>query len=350
MPQSLRARWIDLGDVAPRALHAAYMGLAASQAPDSPPLLLWGRSGPHLSLGASQEAVLELDPAACRTLGMPWVRRSLGGGTVLVDGRQYSFFFVLPRAFDARRPPLQPQALFEFLAPAIVGTYRALGLPATAQGRHDFWVSGRKIAGTGSGLLGPCQVFASSFMLDFDAVLFARLVAAPSAGFRAWLAEALAESMTSWRAEGSVPAPTALAAALRAQVERHLGWRLEESAPTPSEAAAMAAALDEVEADEWEAESSSSKRRVPYGIKVKADTYLTERHWDGEWVRILTRAGRIARVAGAGPLMQAAITEAVLGCRPTAPELEPRLRCLGPAAARHWAERIRQTAHVEENG
>ncbi|MEK8089159.1 lipoate--protein ligase family protein [Thermithiobacillus plumbiphilus] len=352
MTGALPARWIDLGDLAPLDLHAAYIGIATAQDPEAAPVVLWGRSAtPHLSLGASQNAEAELDLAACEAGSVPWIRRPLGGGTVLVDDRQFSFFVILPRAYAPGRPALRPHEIFPLLAPAMLETFQAFGLAAGTQGNHDFWVNGRKIAGTGAGMIGACQVFTSSFMLDFDAERFTQLVAVPSAGFRQWLLEGLCGTMTSWRQEGVVPDPAPLAAAFQRALTRTQGWGLEASEIRPLERDAIAEAratlADDQDAD-WQS-SVGGSRRVPWGIKLNAGSFLTERRWGSDWLRILTQLGRIGRLAGSGALDQGVISESLLGLPVSAEAIMPVLRRgMADELARRWTERILETAFVSD--
>ncbi|MDE2089430.1 MAG: biotin--protein ligase, partial [Gammaproteobacteria bacterium] len=222
----MRARWIDLGQVSPVDLYAACQGLAqAQEARDFTPVVLWGRCDrPHVSLGASQWAEAELDLEACRSLGVEVVQRCLGGGTVLVDPDQWCFFFVLPRVGT----PASRDRLFETcLAPA-VAAFRELGLAVQRVGRGDLWLDGRKILGSGAATLGQADVLGASFLLRFQAGLFARLVRSPSAEFRIWLEEALAHGMTDWARHGRLPGEAELRAGFQRHISACLDWVFQE--------------------------------------------------------------------------------------------------------------------------
>lgn len=344
----LSARWIDVGILDPAALHAAYMGAAHAQRIGDAPLLLWGKSRvPHIALGASQNASEELDLAACQRTGVNWLRRPLGGGTVLVDADQHSFFFVLPPAFDPARQALAAGDLFPFLAPAIVAAYQALGLPVESFGAHDFWLHGRKIGGTGAGLVGRCQVFAGSFLHRFDRALFSRLVAAPSDGFRRWLADALAENLVTLEEAGVAIEAAALAGIFRDRLEARLNWRFHDDPLHAGERAALRQALASLAEDTEDDCVYSGTRRIPYGIKVKGDVFLSERTWENEWIRVLTQAGRISRIAGSLPLGPR--WPELIGLRPREAALMQVLRAALPdELARLWAARIAATAYVLE--
>jgi lipoate-protein ligase A len=230
------ARWIRIGLVEPLELHATYAGLAAAQAPDAGPIVLWAQAKTHLCLGQSQ-GLAELAPGA----GLPVVRRPLGGGLVWVDESQYVYVVIAPR----RLAPGRPARWFPWaLAPA-VATYRHFGLPAYLN-EQDVWLHGRKIAGSGAASIGACAVIASSFLLRFPAERFADSVASPSADFRAWLRDGLALAMTEWADHGVLPAERDLEEVFRARISAQHGWRFESSWPREAELAAIAEAREEL--------------------------------------------------------------------------------------------------------
>lgn len=341
---AVRARWLDLGRLSPLRLHASYQALAEAAAPDDPPLLLWATSDrPHLSLGASQDAAAELDLAACRAHGVELVQRPLGGGTVLVDADQYCFFLVLPAAHQSGRPA----DVFELALPAAAAVFRSGGVPAERRGRTDLWVDGRKVLGSGAATLGRSLVFGSSFLLDFDAALFARLIRVPSAGFRDWLAEALGEGLAGWRAHATPPPADALQAALREVFSAHRAWHWEAGSLTAEERAAIAATETELEEERSLPGSDGGRRHVPDGIKINHGRYLVETHDASGWVRLDIAERRIRRIVAGG--RHGPAPAACLGCEPEYDRLLVRLREThsarradgqGDRLADYWARRI----------
>ncbi|HXZ53224.1 MAG TPA: hypothetical protein VEH51_14610 [Burkholderiales bacterium] len=230
------ARWMRLGLVEPLELHATYAGLAAAQAADASPIVVWAQAKTHLCLGQSQ-GLAEVDPRA----GLPIVRRPLGGGLVWVDEFQYVFVVIAPR----RLAPGRPARWFAWaLAPA-VAAYRHFGLPAYLSDQ-DLWLHGRKIAGSGAASIGECAVVASSFLLRFPAERFAESVASPSPDFRAWLRQGLALAMTEWAEHGALPSERELEEVFRARVAAQHGWCFENSWPGEAEQAAIAEAREEL--------------------------------------------------------------------------------------------------------
>ncbi len=257
------ARWIRLGLVEPLELHAAYSGLAAAQASDAAPILLWAQAKTHLCLGQSQ-GLAELDPA----VEVPVVRRPLGGGLVWVDEFQYVFVLIAPK----RHAPGRPARWCAWaLAPAIA-TYRHFKLPAYLN-EQDIWLHGRKIGGSGAATIGECAVVASSFLLRFPAERFAQSVASSSPEFRAWLREGLSLAMTEWGDHGALPAERDLEETFRARIEAQHGWQFEHAWPDDAELAAIA----EARAELCEPIEGDAPRSLRDGIKLNADAHLVER-------------------------------------------------------------------------
>ncbi len=230
------ARWIRLGLVDPLDLHACYSGLAAAQAADAAPIVVWAQARTHLCLGQSQGRA-ELDPG----VSVPVVRRPLGGGLVWVDESQYVFVLIAPK----KLAPGRPARWFSWaLAPA-VATYRQFGLPAYLN-EQDIWLHGRKIAGSGAATIGECAVVASSFLLRFPADAFAESVAGPSRDFRSWLRDGLSLAMTEWADHGALPAERDLEEAFRARIGAQHGWSFENAWPGAAEQERIAEARAEL--------------------------------------------------------------------------------------------------------
>ena len=280
-----RGRWLELGALEPAALHAAYAGLARAQPAGGAPFVVRADAASgHLSLGATQAAG-EADLAACRHHGWgPW-RRPLGGGAVWVDGHQHPVFIGLPGG-DSHRAEAE-QAILEALA----ATHRAFGLPAEVVGR-DVWVAGRKVVGTGSATLGRTWILGAALLWRLPVRRFARAVAAPSAGYRRWLARELAAGLSTWEDNAPRPPATEADAVLARELGRCLGVEWVADNPSSAEQAAIREEEEEVraEADDLDPDEPS---RLPGGIKVNHRTYLVE----AGGVRLVLRDGLIARAA-----------------------------------------------------
>lgn len=276
------ARFINVGVLDPAGFHATYTGIALAMDVEAPPLVMWGRARPHVSIGQSQASEVELAPG----LDVPVVRRPLGGGAVWVDEFQYCYVLVLPLA----RAPRRPADWFEWGLRPAVATYRRFGLAVTRV-EQDLWLDGRKIAGSGAATVNACAVFASSFLLRFPAARFAQTVSVPSPGYRAWLAEGLALTMTDWESHQRPPSGAALRRVFQAAIRSDLGWCIHASRLRATEATMRRTALEELA----EADSGVRRKRVRDGIRLNAMSFLAETRCGGEIERVLNVAGAVVR-------------------------------------------------------
>ena len=336
-PPAIRARWLDAGRLAPFDLHAFYHGVAYALRPGDDPVLIWGRADrAHISLGPHQDAAseLEIDDDG-RAAGMEVVRRETGGGSVLVDPNQWIYAFVVPR----RSSPGRPQDLYERLLPAVEAAYARFGLNVARRGTNDLWCGDRKIGGTGMATLGEALVLAGSFLMDFDAERFAAAVKCPSEAFRRFLSAGLAEAMVPWWACAPPPGANLLRCALRKGAVKELGWVITPDEPSERERAAIAEARQELLDPDWRWEPQG-RRAVTDGIKLKADSFLTEGNVPGVGrVTVQTEAGHIRRLDVAGrPAEQTA------ACAGRPAESAALSGCLGPEVA----EAVRTVAVCSE--
>lgn len=282
------ARFVDVGVLDPLLFHATYMGIAEAAERGEPPVVMWGSSAPHISLGQSQDRCAEL----AAELEVPVVTRPLGGGAVWVDESQYCYVLIVP----LEQAPSRPADWFGWGLEPALATYRHFGLPAERRDQ-DLWLGGRKIAGSGAATIGRCAVFASSFLLHFPAARFARCIASPlqpgrtSAGFQEWLLAALSQAMTDWESHQPAPQGDDLRHAFRCAVRESLSWQFGDSALTNAELIAREEALTELA----ELAISSGRRRVAGGIKLNASTFLAETCNRGRVERTLTVDGTVTR-------------------------------------------------------
>lgn len=277
------ARLIDVGVLDPALFHATYAGIAERMACSAAPVVMWGRARPHISLGQSQNPRVEL----AGDIDVPAVTRPLGGGAVWIDEDQWVFVLVAPLECA---PPRAADWFSWGLAPA-AATFRRFGLAVERRGQ-DLWLKGRKIAGSGAATIGGSAVLASSFLFAFPRVRFARCIASPSPGFSEWLLEGLQLTMTSWSEHQAPPPGHRLRRVFARAVEETLGWKLAPDQLTRAERAARREALEEMA---HAAAEGGSSRLVPGGIRLNAESVLTETYRNGHRVRELIVGGAVIR-------------------------------------------------------
>ncbi|MEY2343058.1 lipoate--protein ligase family protein [Acidithiobacillus sp. IBUN Pt1247-S3] len=322
-------RWLDLGHLGASELHVAYQALASLRRADAPSLLILASADRHLSLGASQAAALELEQAACASLAV--IQRPLGGGLVWVEPAHLNYFLLATPTAQRRRP----EELLEWVAPTIQAAYARYGLPVELVARQEFRCRGRRIGSTGAATIGNSLVLAGSFLLHSDWCSFVASVAAPTAEFRTTLGRALRASLTSWQEElvGSVvPSHAELKTVWKMQLQAQ-GWLVEADDLRAEEHAALKSA--ELEAVDWE---SGGRRRVRDGIKLRANTFLTEKHWPEGWLRIWTEDGCYREVEG--NLFPPELCWALSGVQARSPLLPSLMAGYLGASAGLWLERL----------
>ena len=235
-PGSARMRLLDLGTVPWIRSQSVHHAVAACFDDDSPDTVVLVRPDrPYLCVGHHGLGP-QPSPAAARRLGLPVVRRRLGGGTVLITPEQTFYVLVVHR----RRLPLpDPASLRWCLGPA-VGAYARLGVVAEAGPGIDVTGSGRKLCGSGAASIGTASIFGGNVLGAFDPGLFVDALRLPSGTARRLMAEELTAQMGSVeQATGAVPAAAAVTAALRDAVEEACATELVPGELTTAEEAAL---------------------------------------------------------------------------------------------------------------
>ena len=272
-----------MGDCAAADFHATYAGVAETMQPGDDPVVVWGMPAAHFCLGQHQSALAEL----IEHPQVPVIRRPLGGGGVWLDSHQACVVLVAPREFF----PVRPQHWYAHGLAPILQVYREMGWAVTLV-QQDIWFNSKKLAGSGAASIGAAGLVGTSFLLKFPIVEFARLIASPSAGFRLWLQDALQDAISSWSDYAAIPDLAWLSLVYRRAATSLFGWRWAQALLRDDERSARDAFHDELIP-----ERDRQARQVPYGIKIRAQCYLTERNFNAVSVRVLTLGQHIGRVA-----------------------------------------------------
>jgi lipoate-protein ligase A len=233
---SATMRLLDLGTVPwirSQSVHHAVATCFGEETPDTVVLVRPDR--PYVCVGHHGLGP-QPSPAAVRRLGLPVVRRRLGGGTVLITPAQTFYVLVVHR----RRLPLPDPAALRWCLGPVVAAYARLGVVAEAGPGTDVTGAGRKLCGSGAASVGEASVFGGNVLGDFDPELFLEALQLPSAEARRLMGEELSAQMGSVRqATGAVPVAEAVASALRDGVEEACQTRLLPGELTPAEVAAL---------------------------------------------------------------------------------------------------------------
>jgi lipoate-protein ligase A len=178
---------------------------------------------PLASIGYFQDAEKELDLEFCRKVGIPYMRREVGGGATYLDGNQ--IFYQLIWKKDNPRFPRVMKESFPWFSEAPVETYRHFGIQAAYRSINDIVTQeGRKIAGEGGGDIGECMVFVGGILLDFNYEIMSKILKVPDEKFRDKIFKTMEENVTTMKRElGTVPTRNDVVRVLREQFEKRVG-------------------------------------------------------------------------------------------------------------------------------
>ncbi len=265
-------RLIDLGLCSYTQSQTLYHALADTMRPTDPNTLILCRPRrPYVCIGRHQELGREVDEAACRRLGLPILRREVGGGAVYLDRNQVFFQLV----WRPREVPARIHDAFEHFARAPVDCYRQLGV----SGAHfapvnDLQVDGRKIGGLGAATIGHRFVFVGSIILDFDARAAASVLRIADEKMRDKVAGAIDTYVSSLRKELGHPVPPrTVRRQLVASFEQTLGARLVPGRPDARELAGYRRWVPRMRSRAWVDEVGLGGRpRKP--LRITGQVYL----------------------------------------------------------------------------
>jgi lipoate---protein ligase len=137
-------------------------------------LRFWESPAYFVVLGRSGRAEEEVDLPACKTAGIPVLRRSSGGGTVLQGPGCLNYALALSLA---GRPALaNVRDSYGILLSRIA---RALGLPGLEVRGSDILLGGRKVSGNAQRRTGGWLLHHGTILHGLDVLLMERLLLEP---------------------------------------------------------------------------------------------------------------------------------------------------------------------------
>jgi len=210
-------------------------------------LLLFYADKPFVNVGVHQEVWLEVNLDFTKKMGIPVVRRDLGGGTVVITPGEHDYFIVV-RAEEA---PSSPKALYEKYLTPIVNVLRSYGIKAELRDQ-DIVVNGKKISGNGAMTYEKAVVVTGNILLHLDVDLISKCVKVPSEKFRDKMAKEMSEWLTSVEKEiGYIPPREELNKRIKEEFEKSLNIKFEDSNLTPEEIELWDKLAREKMSEEW---------------------------------------------------------------------------------------------------
>ena len=185
-------RLINLGMIPAWQTQAIYHALAEQMDEDSQDTIVICRpTKPYLCLDYHQVFENIFDPEECKRRGLPVYRRRLGGGATYLDQNQLFYQCI----FHQKHMPAVFKDIFAFALAAPVMTLRRLGLNAELCETNEIEVDGKRIAGTGGGLIGDASVVVGNILFDFDDEAMTAVWRTPSHSFRLLAQKALRDHL-----------------------------------------------------------------------------------------------------------------------------------------------------------
>ena len=192
-------RILDLGAVSYLRSQALYHAIAHRMRESSPDtIILCNPLEPYLCLGYHQNFYETLDTETCSELGLPILRRRVGGGLTYLNRQQLFYQCV----FHHSRVPVLQNRIYATLLKAPVEVLKVLRLKSELCRVNEIEVNGRRIAGIGGGRIGEAAVVVGNFLLDFEYEVFSRVINAASETFRQKVRDAMQEAITTLKLEG----------------------------------------------------------------------------------------------------------------------------------------------------
>jgi len=190
-------------------------------------LVLVSPQSPLVSIGYFQDAEQEVDLKFCREIGLPFMRREVGGGATYLDENQ--IFYQLIWKKDNPKFPRAINEIFLWFSEAPIETYRAFGIKAEYRATNDIVTrEGKKIAGEGGGDIGGCMVFVGGILLDFDYNTMSKILRIPDEKFRDKVFKTMKENLTTMKNElGTNPPRDEVVTVLKEEFRKRLG-KLEQ--------------------------------------------------------------------------------------------------------------------------
>lgn len=224
--------------------------LESHQAGISPHTLRFLQFEPCALLGFHQSAEQELRLDYCRENGIAIQRRMTGGGAIYFDDTQLGWELYLDKAFLGTA---DMAAIAERICTTAARALQSLGVNAVFRPRNDIEVDGRKISGTGGAFDGDSILYQGTLLIEFDVERMLKILRIP--------AEKLSDKAVASARERVVnlaellgdrrPSLDQIKATIAEAFANEFGVSMTPGGLLPEEERAFAAALRDIDSDEW---------------------------------------------------------------------------------------------------
>ncbi len=251
----------------------------------------------YLSVGYFDNVPQIIDLERCKKLGIPLIRREVGGGPVLLDRGQVFYQLILKRGSE--HLPFKVDDAYRKFSKPVIRTYKKLGVEVEYKPINDLVVkgSGRKISGQGAGDIGRCFVFVGNILMRFNTRLMAQVFKLPDESFREDMVRFLEDNL-SWleRETDKSFHEEEVAEVLIEEFSKDLP--LNEIKDIPPEAIKLADKLkEELTSEETTMEDTGKTHRL---IKIREGFFvrnaLLRRKDEKVRVSLVVAEGKVARV------------------------------------------------------
>ncbi|GIX04675.1 MAG: lipoate--protein ligase A [Planctomycetaceae bacterium] len=140
-------------------------------------LRVWELTDYAVVLGRSNQPERETHLAACQAAGIPIVRRTSGGGTVLLGPGCLCYSLIVPLPANMSR---DVSRLLALLLSQLVNQFHQIGWEISRQGISDLTWRGRKFAGHAQRWLRRAMLHHGSILYNFDLDAISHFLAHPS--------------------------------------------------------------------------------------------------------------------------------------------------------------------------
>jgi len=233
-------------------------------------LVLVSPDMPLASIGYFQDAEKEIDLAACKKLGIPVMRREVGGGATYLDHNQVFYQLIWRKGHPAF--PTRVKDIFSTLSQPACDTYHDFGIETQFRAENDIITKNqRKIAGEGGGDIGENMVFVGGILMDFDFAMMSKILKVPDEKFRDKIYKSMEENLTTMKRElGYIPAREEVVTSLVTNF-KHLLGPLQQTSLTPDVFEKMIELEKVFNSDKFLFKKTP---RIPQGVKIREGVEL----------------------------------------------------------------------------